>query len=249
MVELSPEDWDVARPRHILALMQDGQISAAAQEAKQANQKTRKVPPAVLLYQARIAALQGRFEDADKSLAKAAQFIKIPAATQREINLRRMQTAAAAHPDDPELLLAYARVRGDALMLLQAQRLPDARRELAEVVKNTHAKGQTEDLGLMMPMQSIYFGPKRRFISGYSVPEGAADNVILDCLDDLSGNPKNALAWANIGGAMVQLSVPRMALSALSRAAALDSSLLEVRYYRGLALRELGDRAAAEKEL
>lgn len=345
LVALSPEDWDVARPRHILALMQDGQINAAAQEAKQADQKNRKVPPAILLYQARIAALQGRFDDADKALAKAAQFIKIPVSTQREINLHRMQLATSAHPDDAELRLTYARVLGDAhrwdeavaeiqravrlaprdpwayldlanalrqagragesaaplaraldldptnsearlmraealrdqgdyagalttyqqlaaeeknnvrarhgcaLMLLQERRLPDARQELAEVVQQTRAKGETEDLGLMMPMQSIYFGPKKRFVSGYSLPEGAADNVILDCLDDLDSDPRNALAWANIGGALVQLSVPRMALSALDRAAALDNSLLEVRYYRGLALRELGDRSGAEKEL
>jgi tetratricopeptide (TPR) repeat protein len=345
LVDLSPEDWDVARPRHILALLQTGDVDAAALEVKAAEQKSRRVPPQIDLYRARIAALQNRFEEADKCLARAGELVQVPSALQLEINLRRMQVAAASQPDSAPVRLAYARVlrgagrfdeaaaqaeralrlapgdawacvdlattlreagrtgewlpalrksleldpknsearllladwqrdsgryaealstyrglaegepnnlrarHGLALMLMQTGDYARARQELAEVVEHSRAKGETEDMGLMMPWQSIYFGPKRRLVSGFATPEGSADRVILEALDNLDRNAKNVLAWQNIGGALVQLSAPRLALEALDRAASLDPNLLDTRYYRALALARLGEVADARAEL
>src|SRR4029077_10428541 len=87
LVALSPEDWDVARPRYVMALLQNGQVKEAAAQLQGSDQKSRKVPAQIYLYQARIAALEGRFDDADKALTNAAQFIPIPDATHLEINL------------------------------------------------------------------------------------------------------------------------------------------------------------------
>lgn len=345
LVELSPGDWDVARPRHILALMQIGDLPAAAAEVQGAEEKTKAVPPQIYLYRARIAALQGRFDDADRDLTKASHLIPIPAATTQEINLRRMQAAVQAQPDAPEIRLAYARVlgssgrwhealaqtqaalrlnpqdpwatidlatalrqvgrgddahqaleralqldpgnaearlliaeslreRGDyaaalplyreiaaaeplnprarqglALLLLHQDDRGGARKELLEMVQLSRAKGQTEDNGMAISFQAIYFGPKRRFVSGYSDAQGAAGRVILECLDSLDGNPKNALAWQNIGGALVQLGDGKLALDALDKALALDPSLPEARFYRALALRQSGQFDAARVTL
>ncbi len=345
LVALQPEDWDVARPRLVLGLLQSGQAAAAEAEVKDAEQKTRRVPPQIHLYRARIAALKGDFEAADKHLTRAAASIPIPPATTQEINLRRMRAAVAAQPDNPDVRLGYARVlesagrldeataeiqrairleptdawayldlaqvlrragrdeealapltrslqlnpqnsearlvmadtlraqgeygraletyaalaapepantrvrHGHALTLLQAGEMGAARREFHAVINQARDKGEVEDKGIMLPWQSIYFGPKRRFVSGYSAPEGTADRVILECLDTLEQSPENALAWLNVGGALVQLGAPEMALDALRKAARLNPDLLEARYYRALALRQAGRRAEASREL
>lgn len=345
LVELSPEDWDVARPRHILALIQSGNLSDAAEEVKSADQQKRALSPQIYLYRARIAALQGRFDDADRDLTRAGQLTRIPASTTVEINLRRMQAAVAAQPESADLHLAYARVlgsanrwneaaeqirqalrltpqdpwgwldlagalrqldrddeahaalqralqldpknsetrlalaeslqqrgdadgalsffrelaaeepnnvrahRGLALCLLQKDDRPSCKRELAEVVQLTRNKGATEDQAMPISFQAIYFGPKRRFVSGYADGQGAASRVILDCLDTLDHNPQNALAWMNVGGALVQLGAGEMALNALDKAAALDPDMLDTHYYRALALRQVGQPDAARREL
>jgi tetratricopeptide (TPR) repeat protein len=345
LVALSPEDWDVARPRYVLALLATGDVAAAAGQMKDANEKTRRVPPQIYLCQARIAALEGRFDDADRSLTRAAQYVKIPLSVQLEINLRRMQAAVAAAPEDPDVRLAAARVlqdagrndeaigeiqrairlapgdawayldlgtalaaagrgtearlplerclqldpknveanllmadllrnhgdyaealgryrevaradrvnlrarHGCALMLLQQGDLAGARGEFHAAIEQGREKGKIDDPGLALPGQSIYFGPKRRLVSGFSAPESAADRVIWTALDTLDRQPRNGLAWMNIGAALVQLGVPAMALDALAKAATLEPSLAEVPFYRGLALRGLGQLAAARETL
>ncbi|HEU4754559.1 MAG TPA: tetratricopeptide repeat protein, partial [Armatimonadota bacterium] len=141
-----------------------------------------------------------------------------------------------------------------ALMLFAAGRLPEARREFLEVMNQARAKGDLRDEGIPIPGpgllgSGLYFGPKRRLVSGFSVPEAAADASIMEALQDLEKHPDNGLLWQNVGHALLELDMPSLALPALEKARRFDPELLETRFLLGTALRKLGRRDAARAEL
>lgn len=136
-----------------------------------------------------------------------------------------------------------------ALMLYATGRLEEARAELAEVIHQARDKGDLIEEGLLIPGASIYIGPKRRLVYGFSVPEAAADLTLLEALEDLRRNPDNGLLWQNIGAALLDLQLPALALPALQKAWQHDDSLLETRFLLGLAYRRLGQPGPARDEL
>lgn len=136
-----------------------------------------------------------------------------------------------------------------ALMLYATQSLPEARKELVEVVSQAREKGDLQEDGLPLPGAGIYFGPKRRLVSGFSIPEAAADAALLEALQDLERNPDNGLLWQNIGRALLDLELPSLALSALERSRKADAGLLETRFLLGMAYRRTGNAEAAQREL
>ncbi|MFN3652048.1 MAG: tetratricopeptide repeat protein [Armatimonadota bacterium] len=150
--------------------------------------------------------------------------------------------AAAAQPLNLRARHNYA------LMLYAAGSLGEARTELVEVLAQARDKGDMEESGLPIPGSGIYFGPKRRLVSGFSIPEAAADLAILEALQELEARPESGLLWHNIGSALLDLGLPRLALPALERAAADAGVRLETRYLLGVAYRRLGrdDRALSE---
>lgn len=136
-----------------------------------------------------------------------------------------------------------------ALMLYAAGKLPEARRELLEVVNQAREKGDIQEDGLLIPGAAIYVGPKKRLVAGFSVPEAAADAAILEALQDLERHPGNALLWQNIGSALLDLDLPGLALTALQRSRDQDPALPETRFLQAVAYRKLGKTAAAQAEL
>ncbi|MBI3911158.1 MAG: tetratricopeptide repeat protein [Armatimonadetes bacterium] len=136
-----------------------------------------------------------------------------------------------------------------ALLLYQAGDTDGARRELFEVLNLSRAKGELEDDGLPFGFTALYFGPKRRLVQGFATPEGRADAVILEALETLATQPDYALAWLNLGTALVEAGTPDLAIPALQRASGLDRDLLEARYGLGLAYRMEGRLAEARREL
>jgi tetratricopeptide (TPR) repeat protein len=141
-----------------------------------------------------------------------------------------------------------------ALMLYAAGDLNAARVELHRVVEQARDKGDLRDSGIPFIGPGIlgsglYFGPKRRLVRGFSVPEAAADIAILEALQDLEKHPDNALLWQNIGSALMDLDMPDLALTALTRSYDFDPSLLETRFLLGVAYRKLGRLEPARAEL
>ena len=136
-----------------------------------------------------------------------------------------------------------------ALMLLVAGKTKEAQKELLEVINQARSKGDLIDDALPLPYFSIYFGPKKRYSTGFSVPEAAADAAILEALQDLGHHPDNALLWQNIGNAMLELNEPAMAVPSLQKSLELDTSMVETRFLLAVAQRKLGDAADAQKNL
>jgi len=136
-----------------------------------------------------------------------------------------------------------------ALMLYAAGALPEARRELVEVVSQARDKGDLQEDGLILPGFGIYFGPKRRLVEGFSIPEAAADMAILEALQDLERHPESGLLWQNIGSALLDLGLPVLAVPALEKARSLEPALTETPFLLGLAQRKLGQAEQARREL
>jgi tetratricopeptide (TPR) repeat protein len=136
-----------------------------------------------------------------------------------------------------------------ALMLYVTGKLDEARKEFLEVAAQARDKGDLKEEGLLIPGASIYIGPKRRLVYGFSIPEATADVTILEALQDLDIHPRSGLLWQNIGGALLDLNLPALALPALARSEEYDPSLLETRFLTGLAYRRLGRREEARREL
>lgn len=147
------------------------------------------------------------------------------------------------------------RARHDtALMLYATGALAEARTELLEVIAQARSKGDLKDRGLPIPGPGIlgsglYFGPKERLVAGFSVPEATADLAILEALEDLDKHPQSGLLWQNIGGALLDLDLPQLALEALRKSHAREPDLIETRFLLGVSYRKLGDLGAARKEL
>lgn len=141
-----------------------------------------------------------------------------------------------------------------ALMLYATGRLPEARKALLEVATLARDKGELQDKGIPFIGPGIlgsglYFGPKKRLVTGFSVPEAAADVAILDALEDLEKHPENGLLLQNIGAALLELNLPVLALDTLRRSRAADPSLAETPFLMGMAYRRTGDTARAREEL
>lgn len=147
------------------------------------------------------------------------------------------------------------RARHDtALMLYATGALADARAEFLEVIAQSRSKGDLIDRGLPIPGpgllgSGLYFGPKERLVAGFSIPEATADLAILEALEDLDKHPQSGLLWQNIGGALLDLDLSRLALEALRKSWALEPDQIETRFLLGVAYRKLGDAGAARKEL
>jgi tetratricopeptide (TPR) repeat protein len=133
-----------------------------------------------------------------------------------------------------------------ALMLYAAGQTRDARREWVEVIHQARDKGELRESGV--PEAGLYFGPKRRLVAGFSVPEAQADLQILEALQDLEVHPDTGLLWQNIGSALTDLGLPDLGLAALEKARKLDGSLPETRFLIALAYRKLGQPERALKE-
>ena len=136
-----------------------------------------------------------------------------------------------------------------ALMLYADGDLAGARRELAEVLRLSLAKGELEDEGLSLGFQAIYLGPKRRLVPGYATSEGRTAAVILAALETLAEQPEHALAWLNLGKALVDSDLPALARPALERALAADPTLLDARYHLARAYRQEDRLQEAQREL
>ena len=136
-----------------------------------------------------------------------------------------------------------------AILLYATGKLDEARQQFMEIIAQARAKGDLQEDGLMIPGASIYFGPKRRYVAGFSVPEATADYTIYEALQDLEQHPQSGLLWQNIGAALVDLNLPRLALSTLRKSAELQPDLLETRFLMGVAYRKLGQADEAQREL
>jgi tetratricopeptide (TPR) repeat protein len=141
-----------------------------------------------------------------------------------------------------------------ALMLYATGDLEAAREELLRVVREAQAKGEVVDNGIPLPGpgilgSGIYFGPKRRLVAGFSMPEASADLAIAEALEDLEKHPRNGLLWQNIGNALLDLDLPALAVPALRRSREYDPSLLETRFLLAVAYRRTGDLMPAQEEL
>jgi tetratricopeptide (TPR) repeat protein len=346
LIGLYPDDWEVARPRYALALLESGRAALAAQELKLAEKKTKRVPFQVYLYRARSAADLGDFSAADNDLTKAGRKRRIPTSVQAEINLKRARAAVKEKPESVDARLGLARALSDArrweeaaleirkalaldpvqpwaqmelgavlrqlgrldeaeaayaealrldpngvearlgmadvlrarqkydqalphyqfvverrkthfearhnlaLMLYQAGRTDEAMVEFAEALRLARGKGALAT-GLEIPLgyQALYFGPKKRLVSGFSREEATLDYVLLDSLDVLKKNPKDGLAWLNIGSALTRLQLPDLGLDALAKAEALQPGLTDTKYWAAMAHRQLGHTSQAKGEL
>jgi tetratricopeptide (TPR) repeat protein len=141
-----------------------------------------------------------------------------------------------------------------AILLYAAGKLPEARKELLEVMNQARDKGDLRDNGIPIPGPGLlgtglYFGPKRRLVHGFSVPEAAADAAILEALQDLDRHPDNGLLWQNIGHALLELDMPSLALTALKKSREHDPGVVETRFLIAVALRRLNQKDAARNEL
>lgn len=136
-----------------------------------------------------------------------------------------------------------------ALMLYATGSLAEARREFVLVVSQAREKGDLREDGLPIPGMGIYFGPKRRLVSGFSIPEAAADAALLEALEDLERNPENALLWQNVGRALLDLNLPVLAAPALQRSLKSDPELVETRYLLAVAHQQSERTGEARKEL
>lgn len=112
MVEEDPRDYQVARTRYALALLENGRADTALSELAGVEKALGKqrVPAEVFLYRARALAAQEKFKEADEWLARAGAAMPIPDATVTDLNVRRMQAAVRENPESADLRLGYARV-------------------------------------------------------------------------------------------------------------------------------------------
>lgn len=114
LVDLAPDDWEIARPRYALALIEGGHPEQAAKSLSLAEQKVKRVPFQVYLYRALSAADLGDFEAADADLTKAGRRRRIPASVRDEINMKRAQAAVTKNPESVDARLGLARTLFDA---------------------------------------------------------------------------------------------------------------------------------------
>jgi tetratricopeptide (TPR) repeat protein len=135
------------------------------------------------------------------------------------------------------------------IMLYASGQLPEARVELAQLIADARDKGELVEEGLLFPGSSLYTGPKRRLVAGFSVPEAAADSALLEALADLDLHPKSGLLWQNVGSALLDLNLPGLAVPALRKAREFDPDLVETRFLLGTALRRAGSLSEARAEL
>ena len=124
-----------------------------------------------------------------------------------------------------------------------------ARKLFTQLVNGSRSKGDLVESGIPFLFGALYFGPKRRFASGFSIPEAAAASVLLDALVVLDSNPEHPLALQNLGEALLILNEPSGAAQELERSLKADPSQVESRYLLALARSSLGDRAASRMEL
>jgi tetratricopeptide (TPR) repeat protein len=346
LIALYPDDWEVARPRYALALLESGRAALAAQELSLAEQKVKRVPYQVYLYRARTAANLGDFSAADNDLTKAGRRRRIPTSVRAEINLKRAQAAVTKTPESPDARLGLARALSDArrfeeaaleirkalaldptqawahmelgivlrelgrldeaeaafaealrlnpngveahlemahtyrarqkydqalphhqfvverrkthfeahhnlaLMLYQAGRHDEATVHFAEALGLARGKGSLQT-GLEIPIgyTAVYLSPKKRLIAGFTREEASLDYVLLDGLDVLKKNPKDGLAWLNIGSALARLQLPDLGLDALAKAEVLQPGLADTKYWAAMAYRQLGRMSEARAEL
>ena len=108
------------------------------------------------------------------------------------------------------------------------------------------------DSGLELPfgfITTLYFGPKRVTIQGFSRWEAADDYQLAQALERVQRRPGDALAQLNAGTALARLGQPDLALAALNRAAALQPDLADLHYWRAIALIGVHQPAEARREL
>jgi tetratricopeptide (TPR) repeat protein len=113
LIALFPNDWEVARPRYALALLQSGRPAMAAKELTGVESKMKRVPYQVYLYRARSFADLGDFKAADADLTKAGRRMRIPAEVRDDINMKRAQAAVKESPDSVDAHLGLARALAD----------------------------------------------------------------------------------------------------------------------------------------
>ncbi len=136
-----------------------------------------------------------------------------------------------------------------ALMLYATGSLPEARRQFVELLSQARDKGELQEEGLPIPGMAIYFGPKRRYVAGFSIPEATADYAIVEALGDLEHEPTSGLLWQDVGAALVDLNLSQLAVTTLQKSQQLRPDLLETRFLLGVAYRKLGRAADAQREL
>ena len=136
-----------------------------------------------------------------------------------------------------------------ALTLYAVGHHETAREQLLEVTQQAREKGELQEEGLLIPGAAVYFGPKRRLVAGFSIPEAAADLALLEALGNLEQYPENALLWQNVGHSLLELPAARLAVDALNTAWKHYKSLIETRFLRGVALRKLGRNDDARADL
>jgi tetratricopeptide (TPR) repeat protein len=108
------------------------------------------------------------------------------------------------------------------------------------------------DSGLELPfglITTLYFGPKRVTVQGFSRREAADDYQLADALERLQRRPDDALAQFNAGTALARLGQPDLALDAINRAAALQPDLADLHFWRAAALIGLHRTDEARGEL
>jgi len=181
----------------------------------------------------------GRNAEAGKVIEFAVRLAPTnPEALSALADLRRRQ---ARYADAAEL---YARVlkrqprdlraqHQHALMLYAAGQTEAARAQILALLKNARDKGDLRQSGLA-PL-GLYFGPKKRLIRGFTLPEADADIQILESLETLKKHPENALARLTLGAALVELDLPALAEPPLREALARAPELLEARFQLALA--------------
>jgi len=141
-----------------------------------------------------------------------------------------------------------------ATMLYATGAMSEARAAFLAVVNQAREKGELKDDGLPLPGPGIlgsglYLGPKKRLVAGFTIPEAAADLAILEALQDLDRHPESGLLWQNIGKALLELDLPRLALDALGKAQQREPELSETRFLLGVAYRKSGDTLSALEQL
>jgi tetratricopeptide (TPR) repeat protein len=150
LVALAPDDLEEALPRYAEALLESGKTEAAAKALDAGAKRSKRLPARAMLARARLHARRGEMRAADEELASAGRRGRIPRAVQREIALRRAETALRAAPDSPDAELALARALADMERLEEARRharracelRPDEAWPLTELAEMEHRLGR-----------------------------------------------------------------------------------------------------------
>jgi tetratricopeptide (TPR) repeat protein len=324
-------------------LLESGKMDEAARALEAGSKRSKRLPARVSLARARLHARRGEMRAADEELATAGRGGRIPRPVQREIALRRAETALRAAPDSPDAELALARALADMERLEEAEaharracRLrPDEAWPLTELAsierrleRDTAARATLEralaldphngeatlamaelllaqgehararelfpraaelrpfdfrarhglalaelhagvgekdwpstpaleqlrvaavigrgkgeiDPGFEVPFglfSTLRFGAKRHTVAGFSRQAAADDYLLVQALERIRKQPDDALAQLNAGAALSRLGEADLALGRLDRAAALRPDLLDLPYWRAVALMQL----------